>query len=65
MIVRLAARLVVLAVIIGVVARIVPGIHTQLGGLLIAVFSWLAEMLLPVRRRGRHSHSARPAHDPA
>ena len=36
-----------------------------LGGLLIAVFSWLAEMLLPVRRRGRHSHSARAARDPA
>ena len=132
MIVRLAVRLVVLAVIIGVVARIVPGIHVHgsfvwllwialifsvvnlilgpifrlislpllfltlglillvvnaallgitaaltahltiagfgaavLGGLLIAVFSWLAEILLPVRRRGRHSHSARPAHDPA
>ena len=132
MIVRLAVRLVVLAVIIGVVARIVPGIHTHgsfvwllwialifsvvnlilgpifrlislplmfltlglillvvnaallgitaaltthltiagfgaavLGGLLIAVFSWLAEMLLPVRRRGRHSHSARPAREPA
>ena len=132
MIVRLALRLVVLAVIIGVVARIVPGIHVHggfvwllwialifsvvnlilgpffrlislplmfltlglillvvnaallgitaaltthltisgfgaalLGGLLIAVFSWLAEMLLPVLRRGKHSRSARPAPDPA
>jgi putative membrane protein len=132
MIVRLAVRLVVLAVIIGVVARIVPGIHVHggfvwllwialifsvvnlilgpifrlislpllfltlglillvvnaallgitaaltthltiasfgaavLGGLLIAVFSWLAEMLVPVRRRGRHSQSARPVRDPA
>src|SRR6201999_2329822 len=25
-----------------------------LGGLLIAVFSWLAELLLPLHRRGRH-----------
>lgn len=132
MIFRLAVRLVVLAVIIGVVARIVPGIHLDgslvwlfwialifsvvnlilgpvfrllslpfiivtlglfllvvnaallavtaaltshlavdnfgsavLGGFLIAVFSWMAELLLPVVRRGKHAHPARAAHDPA
>ncbi len=131
MIVRLAIRLVVLAVIIGVVARIVPGIHViggfvwllwlalifsavnlilgpifrllslplivvtlglfllvvnaallaitaglsdhlnidnfgsaVLGGFLIALFSWLAELLLPPVRRGKRAHRA-PAHDPA
>ena len=31
-----------------------------LGGLLIAVFSWLAEVLLPLRRRGKH-HGSRDA----
>jgi putative membrane protein len=36
-----------------------------LGGLLIAVFSWLAELLLPLgRRRGKHG-SAAAASDPA
>ena len=131
MIVRLAIRLVVLAAIIYVVARIVPGIHVHgsvvwllwvalifsvvnlilgpifrllslpfiiitlglfllvvnarllaitaaltshldvdsfgsavLGGFLIALFSWLAELLLPAIRKGRHARSA-PAHDPA
>jgi len=125
MLLRLAVRLIVLAVIIGVVARIVPGIHVHgsfvwllwialifslvnlilgpifrlislpfmivtlglillvvnaallgitaaltthltvagfgaavLGGLLIAVFSWLAELVLPIRRRGKHRHMA-------
>jgi putative membrane protein len=120
MIIRLAIRLVVLAVIIGLVAHIVPGIHVHggfvwllwvalifsvvnlilgpifrllglplialtlglflivinaallaitaaltthltvasfgddlLGGLLIAVFSWIAELLLPPFRRGK------------
>ena len=28
-----------------------------LGGLLIAVFSWLAELLLPLRRHGKHHDS--------
>jgi len=132
MIVRLAIRLVVLAVIIGVVTRIVPGIHLHggfvwllwialifsivnlilgpvfrllslplivvtlglfllvvnaallaimaavsshltvdnfgsavLGGFLIAVFSWLAELLLPVVQRGKHAHRARAVHDSA
>ena len=132
MLVRLAIRLVVLAVIIGVVTRIVPGIHLHggfvwllwialifsivnlilgpvfrllslplivvtlglfllvvnaallaitaavsshltvdnfgsavLGGFLIAVFSWLAELLLPVFHRGKHSHPARAVHDSA
>jgi hypothetical protein len=51
MIVRLAIRLVVLAVIV-------------LGGFLIALFSWLAEPLLPAVRRGKHAHRA-PVHDPA
>lgn len=31
-----------------------------LGGLLIAVFSWLAELLLPLRRRGRGRHHGSP-----
>jgi putative membrane protein len=31
-----------------------------LGGLLIAVFSWLAEVLLPLRRHGKH-HGSRDA----
>lgn len=120
MIIRLAIRLVVLAVIIGIVERIVPGIHVHggfvwllwvalifsvvnlilgpifrllglpfivltlglflivinagllaitaaltshltvdnfgdavLGGLLIAVFSWIAELLLPAVRKGK------------
>ena len=110
MIVRLAIRLVVLAAIIGVVTRIVPGIHLHggfvwllwialifsvvnlilgpvfrllslplisshltvdnfgsavLGGFLIAVFSWLAELLLPVYHRGKHAHPARAVHDSA
>jgi putative membrane protein len=131
MIVRLAIRLVILAAIIYVVARIVPGIHVHgsvvwllwvalifsvvnlilgpifrllslpfiiitlglfllvvnagllaitaaltshldvdsfgsavLGGFLIALFSWLAELLLPAIRKGRHARSA-AAHDPA
>jgi putative membrane protein len=131
MIVRLAIRLVVLAAIIYVVARIVPGIHLHgsvvwllwvalifsvvnlilgpvfrllslpfilitlglfllvvnagllaitaaltshldvdsfgsavLGGFLIALFSWLAELLLPAIRKGRHARSG-AAHDPA
>lgn len=51
MIVRLAIRLVVLAAIIG--------------GFLIAVFSWLAELLLPVSHRGKHAHPARAVHDSA
>jgi hypothetical protein len=49
MVVRLAIRLVVLAAIIG--------------GFLIAVFSWLAELLLPVYHRGKHAHPARAVHD--
>ena len=124
MIVRLAVRLVVLAAIIYVVARIVPGIHVHgsvvwllwvalifsvvnlilgpifrllslpfiiitlglfllvvnagllaitaaltshltvdnfgsavLGGFLIALFSWLAELLLPAIRRGKHTRA--------
>ena len=130
MIIRLFIRLVVLAVIIGLVAKIVPGIHTHgsflwllwialifsvvnlvlgpllhlltlplitvtlglfliivnaallgitaaltkhlsvdsfgaavLGGLLIAVFSWLAELLLPPFRKGRKGRrrSSEPA----
>ena len=91
MIVRLAIRLVVLAAIIGVVTRIVPGIHLHGGFVwllwialifsivnlilrpvfrllslpLIAVFSWLAEFLLPVFHRGEHAHPARAVHDPA
>jgi putative membrane protein len=36
-----------------------------LGGLLIAVFSWLAELLLPLRRRGRHHGSPAAAGDRA
>ena len=36
-----------------------------LGGLLIAVFSWLAELLLPLRRRGRHHGSPAAASDRA
>jgi putative membrane protein len=131
MIVRLAIRLVVLAAIIYVVARIVPGIHVHgsvvwllwvalifsvvnlilgpvfrllslpftiitlglfllvinagllaitaaltshldidsfgsavLGGFLIALFSWLAELLLPAIRKGRRARSA-PANEPA
>jgi putative membrane protein len=35
-----------------------------LGGFLIALFSWLAELLLPAIRKGRHARSA-PANDPA
>ena len=36
-----------------------------LGGFLIAVFSWLAELLLPVMRRGRRKHRrAAPAEEP-
>ena len=132
MIIRLVIRLVILAAIIDVVARIVPGIHLHgsflwllwvalifsvvnlilgplfrllslpfivvtlglfllvvnaallaitaglsshlavdnfgsavLGGLLIAVFSWLAELLLPLRRRGRHQGSPAAAGDRA
>jgi putative membrane protein len=132
MIVRLAIWLVVLAAIIGVVTRIVPGIHLHggfvwllwialifsvvnlilgpvfrllslplivvtlglfllvvnaallgitaavsshltvdnfgsavLGGFLIAVFSWLAELLLPVYHPGKHAHPARAVHDSA
>ena len=131
MIIRLAIRLVVLAAIIYVVARIVPGIHLHgsvvwllwvalifslvnlilgpvfrllslpftiitlglfllvinagllaimaaltshldidsfgsavLGGFLIALFSWLAELLLPAIRKGRRARSA-PANEPA
>jgi putative membrane protein len=131
MVVRLAIRLVVLAVIIGVVAKIVPGIHVHggflwllwvalifsavnmilgplfrlisvplivvtlglflivvnaallaitagltshldvdnfgsalLGGLLIGLFSWLAELLLPMTRRGKHARPV-PVDDPA
>jgi len=51
MIVRLAIRLMVLAAIIG--------------GFLIVVFSWLAELLLPVVQRGKHAHRARAVHDSA
>jgi putative membrane protein len=125
MIIRLVIRLVILAAIIDVVARIVPGIHLHgsflwllwvalifsvvnlilgplfrllslpfivvtlglfllvvnaallaitaaltshldidnfwsalLGGFLIALFSWLAELLLPVMRRGKHKRGA-------
>ena len=132
MIVRLAVRLVVLAAIIYVVARIVPGIHVHgsvvwllwvalifsvvnlilgpifrllslpfiivtlglfllvvnagllaitaaltshldvdnfgsavLGGFLIALFSWLAELLLPAVRKGKHGRSARSGDRPA
>jgi putative membrane protein len=36
-----------------------------LGGLLIAVFSWLAELLLPLGRRGRHRDEPATASDPA
>ena len=36
-----------------------------LGGLLIAVFSLLAELLFPVVRRAKYSRSAQAAHDPA
>ena len=36
-----------------------------LGGFLIAVFSWLAELLLPVVQRGKHAHRARAVHDSA
>jgi hypothetical protein len=73
MIVRLAIGLVVPAVIIGVVARIAitAGLSDHLnidnsgsavlGGFLIALFSWLAELLLPAARRGKHPHRA-PAH---
>lgn len=134
MIIRLVIRLVVLAAIIDVVARIVPGIHLHgsflwllwllwvalifsvvnlilgplfrllslpfiivtlglfllvvnaallaitaaltshldidnfwsalLGGFLIALFSWLAELLLPMLRRGKHKRGA-PARQPA
>jgi len=131
MIVRLAIRLVVLAAIIDVVARIVPGIRVHgsflwllwvalifsvvnlvlgplfrllslpfilltlglfllvvnaallaitaaltshldvdnfgsavLGGFLIALFSWLAELLVPLMGRRKHAQPA-PAHDPA
>ncbi len=130
MIIRLVIRLVVLAAIIDVVARIVPGIHLHgsflwllwvalifsvvnlilgplfrllslpfiivtlglfllvvnaallaitaaltshldidnfwsalLGGFLIALFSWLAELLLPMLRRGKHKRGA-PAREP-
>ena len=138
MIIRLAIRLVVLAAIIYVVARIVPGVHVNgsvvwllwvalifsvvnlilgpifrllslpfiiitlglfllvvnagllaitaaltshldvdnfgsavLGGFLIALFSWLAELLLPAVRKGKHGRSSRardtsaPADNPA
>jgi uncharacterized membrane protein YvlD (DUF360 family) len=84
-------RLVVLAAIIGIVTRIVPGIHLHGGFVwllwialifsvvnlilgpvfrllslpLIAVFSWLAELLLPVYHRGKHAHPARAVHDSA
>jgi len=128
MIIRLAIRLVVLAVIVGAVVKIVPGIHLNggfawllwialifsvvnlilgplfrllslpfiiltlglflivvnaallgitaaltshlsidnfgsvlLGGLLIAVFSWLAELVLHVGRRSERRHAARDA----
>jgi hypothetical protein len=71
MIVRLAIRLVVLAAIIGVVTRIVPGIHRH-GGLvwllwIALIFSIvnLAELLLPVFDRGRHAHPARAVYDSA
>ena len=36
-----------------------------LGGFLIAVFSWLAELLLPVYHQGKHAHPARAVHDSA
>ena len=132
MLLRLLIRLVVLAAIIDVVARIVPGIHVHgsflwllwvalifsvvnlilgpvfrliglpfiiltlglfllvvnagllaitaaltthldvdnfwsavLGGFLIALFSWLAELLLPAVRKGRHGRKPAPADDPA
>jgi putative membrane protein len=128
----LALRLVILAAIIDLVARIVPGIHTSggfawllwvalifsavnlilgpvfrllslpfiivtlglfllvvnaallaitaglsshlavdnfgsavLGGFLIGLFSWLAELLLPLSRRGRHRGAASTVGDPA
>ena len=128
MFLRLVIRLVVLAAIIGVVAKIVPGIHVRggfiwllwiallfsivnliigpvfrllslplivltlglfllvvnagliaitaglsshlavdnfgsavLGGFLIALFSWLAELLLPAARLGRHRRSSSSA----
>jgi hypothetical protein len=71
MIVRLAIRLVVLAAIIGVVTRIVPGIYLH-GGLvwllwIALIFSVvnLAELLLPVVHRGKHAHPARAVHDSA
>jgi uncharacterized membrane protein YvlD (DUF360 family) len=67
MIVRLAIRLVVLAVIIGVVTRIVPGIHLH-GGFV--WLPWIALIfsivnLLPVFHRGKHAHPARAVHDSA
>ena len=132
MLLRLLIRLVVLAAIIDVVARIVPGIHVHgsflwllwvalifsvvnlilgplfkllslpfivltlglfllvvnagllaitaaltshldvdnfwsavLGGFLIALFSWLAELLLPAIRKGKHGRSARTGDTPA
>ena len=131
MILRFAIRLVILAVIIGVVEKIVPGIHLHgsywwllwialifsvvnlilgplfrlislpfiiltlglfllvinaallaitaalsshldidncgsavLGGFLIAVFSWLAELLLPLIRHGKRSHRRGRAEEP-
>ena len=60
MIVRLAIRLVVLAAIIYVVARIVPGIHVHGSAVWLL---WVA-LLLPAIRKGRHARSA-AAHDPA
>jgi putative membrane protein len=36
-----------------------------LGGFLIALFGWLAELLLPANRRGKHAHHSRAVRDPA
>jgi hypothetical protein len=49
MMVRLAIRLVVLAALLAIPAAV----------------SWLAELLLPVFYRGKHTHPARAVHDSA
>ena len=75
MIVRLAIRLVVLAAIIGVVTRIVPGIHLHGGfvwllwiALIFSIVNLIlgpAELLLPVFHRGKHAYPAHAVHDSA
>jgi len=62
--------LVVNAALLGITAALTSHLTIDnfgsaiLGGFLIAVFSWLAELLLPLRRRGKHARSARPVEDP-